>query len=170
MLKIDRSIGGGGIPPPSTIDNQWIRGLGRTALKASVSDPVMYWLGIMKFCDTFNTETSPLLSKFYTPSSFADVDIAILSSPQALLRILNQLWVVTWRQSSESSAGSGSTAQRHRESSDRFLLERSFQAASRVARKANSSLANNTMLDLDTPFDACVFAITACPFWGDCQE
>jgi len=173
-------------PPPSTISNQWMRDRESSVFAASISDPTSYGAGIKKFhifCDLFAIpEKDRLPAPFDVLHSFvlwatADATVVPPSSAHTL----------------HSDPISESTARHYLAAVRAWHIVQGWNPpltdlghdrinfslrgiaklqAEHHKRPIRPPVTTTTLrlvqksLNLNSPFDACFWAITTCAFWG----
>jgi len=174
------------IPPPSTIPDPWISALEHTASQASLSDSASYGSGLMKFhifCDLFSIpETDRLPASFEVLHSFALwatadpglADIPTFSPPptspiaeSTVHKYLSAIraWHIVqgWPPPLDGA---------HLDRINWSLRGMAKLQAGRHRKPLRPPVTTSMLrmirnsLDISTPFDACVWAIASCSFWG----
>lgn len=173
-------------PRRSTLDVPWLRALDATVLQASISDAAGYGSGIKKFhtfCDVFSVpEEDRLPASFDVLYSFvlwasADASTSISpstdsppTSPVSESTIRHYLAAVRAWHLAQGWDPPLSDGERDRIN---FALRGVAKLQAERHTKPIRPPVTITMLrlvkrslDLNTPFDACVWAIITCAFWG----
>jgi len=174
------------VAPPSTIDNPIIRTLAQVASRASLSDQTSYGSGLKKFhvfCDIFNVpEENRLPATFEVLHSFAlwaasdpeviDEDLWRLADfePVSVQTVRKYLaGIRAWHIAQGWPPPLRDDDHKRIDYSLRGLAKLSAGKRSRPIRPpvTLSMLAVlKESLRLDSSFDACVWAMAACAFWG----
>ncbi|KAH7917590.1 DNA breaking-rejoining enzyme, partial [Leucogyrophana mollusca] len=154
-------------PPPQTIDNPFIRYLQDCANQASLRDTSNYGSGLRKFhlfCDIFSVaESNRLPASFELLHSFAlwaPVSVGVVRKYLAAVRAWHivQGWPPPLDEAAHSRINWSLRGLENLQGSRRKPPRPPITLAMLTALKSS--------LDLDDPFDACVWAQCACAFFG----
>ena len=173
-------------PPPSTINDPWIRSLEAKASMASISDRASYGSGLKKFhtfCDTFSIpEGDRLPTSFEVLHSFvlwatADENVSpslpSSSPPTGSVAESTARHYLAAIRAWHIAQGWDPPLKDFQRERINFSLRGLAKLQAGNHKKSPCPPVTTTLLhlvkkslDLDSPFDACVWAIATCAFWG----